>query len=287
VDYAMDHATATGTTPLFVACLRGHEQVVRVLLGAGASVDHATADGDTALYIACHDGHEQVVRVLLGAGATVDHANADGDTPLLVACHEGHEQVVRLLLGAGASVDLADADGDTPLYIACIHGHLGCVQQLSSYGAIRTFADGTTAEENASDSGHEILAAWLVVSRQWSTPLHHLTIISAARARMQLREGANLHVSAAVGAPTPVELAQRMHEAGEAAVGSASQLVLRAARPWSRAEHELFPRAARARALELLLVGHLLACEPRFEGVASAIIDVWVDHVMSFAVRRQ
>ena len=59
-----------------------------------------------------------------------------------------------------------------------------------------------------------------------------------------------------------------------------------AKRPWSTNNHELFPDAARARAVELLLVGHHLSREPQFEGEAQAVVDVWVEHVMPFAVER-
>ena len=77
-----------------------------------------------------------------------------------------------------------------------------------------------------------------------------------------------------------------MHAAGNAPDGSAAHLVLQAAQPWSRATHALFPAASRARAVTLLLLGLRLAREPRFEGEAGAVADVWVEHVLPFAVVR-
>ena len=55
---------------------------------------------------------------------------------------------------------------------------------------------------------------------------------------------------------------------------------LRAAGPWSPATHALFPAAARARAVELLLLGHRHSREPRFETGGRGLFDLWGGHLM-------
>ena len=65
-----------------------------------------------------------------------------------------------------------------------------------------------------------------------------------------------------------------------------SQLVLRAGRAWCPQNHHLYPPAARARAVELLLTGHLLASESRFHGESQSLLDAWVSFVMAHAVQR-
>ena len=51
-------------------------------------------DGATALYAAAREGCEDVVRVLLAAGA--DHEQAEqGATPLFVAAARGHDQLLE------------------------------------------------------------------------------------------------------------------------------------------------------------------------------------------------
>ena len=141
-------------------------------------------------------------------------------------------------------------------------------------------------EDLATARAHDALAAWLVDSRQWSTPLHHLRIVGAARARELLRGGADLHAAAAAGGPTPLSLAQALRAAGEAAEGSAAWLVLQAAEPWGPRTHALFPAAARAFAVEALLLGHQLSRQPRFAGEEGSIVDIWTQLVMPFAVER-
>ena len=65
-----------------------------------------------------------------------------------------------------------------------------------------------------------------------------------------------------------------------------STMVLLAGRDWCPHNHHLFPAAARARAVELLLVGHLLAAQPRFHGESHSLLDAWVTFVMAHAVTR-
>ena len=75
-------------------------------------------------------------------------------------------------------------------------------------------------------------------------------------------------------------------QAGEAFEGTTASLVFAAARPWSRQTHELFPTGARARAMELLLLGHRLSRESRFVGVEVSLLDAWMEIVLPHAVQR-
>ena len=60
--------------------------------------------------IGCSMGRQEVVKVLLEAGADVDKAGEDGVTPLMLAVAGDHEAVVKVLLDAGADVNLADCE---------------------------------------------------------------------------------------------------------------------------------------------------------------------------------
>jgi len=72
--------------------------VVDNLLDAGADVDIQDRDGDTPLHVACNKGNEEIVKLLLLRGANPNVHETDGDTPLHIACEKGYEQVVGLLL---------------------------------------------------------------------------------------------------------------------------------------------------------------------------------------------
>ena len=218
-------------------------------------------------------------------GGAVARAPSTGITPLLVACIEGHTTIVSLLLAHGAAV--TNGCG-APLRMACVLRHTECAQLLSSYAASRTFTDldgsTSTAESVATRCCCHELSAWLILSRQWTTPLHHITIIDGARARTLLRDGADIRAAVDANGPTPLSLAYDMDAAGQAGEGSPANLVLKAAEPWSPSTHALFPHAARVRAVELLLPLHAVAWE-KMRGGGMDAVD-FAHLVMQFAVLR-
>ena len=285
---AVNGAMHGGVTPLYLACRHGHNTIASTLLAHGAEVNQGMDDNFTPLIVACQHGHGTTVSILLEHGAKVNHVTNDGVTPLLVTCLEGHSTIVSTLLAHGAAVNQTMGNGGSPLFIACCQGHTECAQLLSSSskGANRTFADhdGNTAESVTAACGRHELNAWLILSRQWTTPLHHLTIIDTARARTLLRDGADISAAVDAAGPTPLSLANDMGTAGQAGDGSPANLVLKAAEPWSPRTHALFPHPARARAAELLLPLHAVAWE-KMRGGGMDAVD-FAHLVMQFAVLR-
>ena len=180
--------------------------------------------------------------------------------------------------------------GATPLYAACMQGHLDAVQQLCSYGATRTaVVHGRPADvlQVAEAEGFDVIASYLKSSLHWTTPLHHLGVIDAARARCLLRGGASLHVSHGPAGDTPLSLARRLHAARGAENGTAAALVLEAAQPWRPSTHALFPNAARARAVEIVLITHRLSRLWGACGQAGALFEVLMDRVLPELVSRE
>jgi ankyrin repeat protein len=90
---------------LIEAAKRGDVPTTRKLLEGGNS-DLSVADGfgRTALHYAARLGHEDIMRILIEAGAQVDAKDNDGYTPLLRAIQGGDSNfgAVRQLLDAGA-----------------------------------------------------------------------------------------------------------------------------------------------------------------------------------------
>ena len=68
-----------------------------------------------------------------------------------------------------------------------------------------------SAEAVAVLNGHADLAAWLERSGLWSTPLHHLEIIGANRARELLRSGDRLDATGVGDGPTQCIMRQVGH----------------------------------------------------------------------------
>ncbi|KAF2174534.1 hypothetical protein K469DRAFT_506722, partial [Zopfia rhizophila CBS 207.26] len=59
-------------------------------------------------------GHEEIVRVLLKAGAEVNAQGGYYGNALQAASYRGHEEIVRVLLKAGAEVNTEDRHEDNP-----------------------------------------------------------------------------------------------------------------------------------------------------------------------------
>jgi ankyrin repeat protein len=299
---AVDSASEVGRMPLHCACHRGNAEIVSRLLAAGAAVDPGDVDDETPLHLACVNGYSNSASLLLAAGAAVDPADKRGATPLLHACDLGRSETASLLLAAGAAVDHVTEFGATPLSYAIYSGHLHLVQLLSSYGTNRVLPtseeDGLpeeTAEEYATDNGKDEIAAWLASTRQWTTAIHHLPLLGdAARVRLLLRDG-RAALAAADDDAWHSDLLRRIlsmpdelrASAATAPLSPAADLVLRAIEPWSPHNPELFPTAARSRAVTVLLLGHRLSREARFAGEEVAMFDLWRTCVMRFALTRE
>ena len=229
----------------------------------------------TLLTTAAASGQHAAVDLLLKGGASVNATDGYEGTPLLRAARGGHIDCVSTLCEAGAAVDAGDKFDDTPLTEAVVQNHLECAKLLSSYGASRLpDRQGQTPEEIARVEYYKELLEWLQRTRAW-TPLHHLEQLTRARAVALLRGGADVHA----GSPSPLE---RAREVG----GEVSELVVRAAGPWSPEAHELFPAAERERAAAVLRTGYLLAWAPEERAKGAALIDVWRWHVLPHAVER-
>ena len=124
VKLLLTRALPDGLSPLHQACLNGHVEVARLLLDAGAP--HSPFDlysGQTPLHQACKAGHADVAALLLEVGALPEQhsLNSTGHTALHSAAHNGRIELVQLLLAGGAnpSSTCGAAGRSTPLHVAC------------------------------------------------------------------------------------------------------------------------------------------------------------------------
>lgn len=96
-----------GGTALIPACERGHVEVVKALLTTSIDVNHVNRLGWTALLeaILLSDGgtaHQEIVRLLLAAGANPNLPDHNGVTPLRHARQKGYRVISDVLVAAGA-----------------------------------------------------------------------------------------------------------------------------------------------------------------------------------------
>jgi len=101
----VDHPMKNGGTALMVACIGGHVDLVRLLLGYGAAIDREIRVGTTALTMAAFYQQSAVESVLLNNGANTPHLYPHGQIELLLACVDlGQDLGVMLLESADAQM---------------------------------------------------------------------------------------------------------------------------------------------------------------------------------------
>ena len=114
---------------LMEAAGRGHEDCVRTLIGRSADLDLEDVAGKTALDYAIEREQPEVVRLLLGAGAS-------GVAAVHRACWAGDLATVRLLLGIDGSLACCENKyGRTALAAACLAESLRIGEVLLDGGA--------------------------------------------------------------------------------------------------------------------------------------------------------
>ena len=75
-------------TPLLIASIRGHLEMVQWLLDQGADRDARATYGQDALYLASIGDHTAIVSLLLDRGMDINTANDEGWVPMTKAASE-------------------------------------------------------------------------------------------------------------------------------------------------------------------------------------------------------
>ena len=122
-------------TALWIAAVKGHFDVVRLLIEQNAEVDSRTSTNSTPLRAAAFKGHLGIVRCLVENGADVNARKNFNDTLLMVACYKGHLDVASYLVKHGANMNLQDHHGRSCLHYASERGHVQLVCELLALGA--------------------------------------------------------------------------------------------------------------------------------------------------------
>jgi ankyrin repeat protein len=124
-----------------IAAVADDPVTLRTALDIGGNPRNVTSRYDgTALIAAAHLGHDEVVRILIKAGAPLDHVNNLHWTALIESIVLGnggprHVATLKALVEAGASTALTDRGGATPLALAKGRGYAEMVAILQKAGA--------------------------------------------------------------------------------------------------------------------------------------------------------
>ena len=130
-----------GNTPLHVACQRGKQNMVSLLIKASLSNNNlliTNKKGQTPLHLAAASGHKDTAEALLSSvtGSSTHHdlltaTDNEGCTVFHTACSNGHIDVFRYLSSIyPQGVNVMDNRGRSLLHAACEGGDIGTVRTL-------------------------------------------------------------------------------------------------------------------------------------------------------------
>ncbi|XP_065644320.1 ankyrin repeat and SAM domain-containing protein 3 isoform X3 [Hydra vulgaris] len=144
---------------LHTACLIGDYDVVRDFIERQANINKQNLGGWTPLMYASYVGRDNILNLLLEAGAKTEiFAKKDGLTALMLASYCATESIMYFLLQYGAHINARDNNGMTSLFHAVRQGHKSAVKLLLTHGAdlnLGHFQTGLTPLMEAAISGHE------------------------------------------------------------------------------------------------------------------------------------
>ncbi|XP_025115777.1 ankyrin repeat domain-containing protein 27-like isoform X1 [Pomacea canaliculata] len=136
--------TTSGYTPLHMAVLHHHNDLVDLFLQHGTSVNTQNHKKLTALHIAACLRNLPVVVKLLERGAKINIKDINGDTPLHISCANGFVEGVQALIMKGVDVNIINNNGNTPLHEAADHLQTGIIRVLLEAGADPTIRNKLT-----------------------------------------------------------------------------------------------------------------------------------------------
>ncbi|CEL10820.1 hypothetical protein ASPCAL13929 [Aspergillus calidoustus] len=147
-------------TPLFVACTRETNDMVRLLIDLGASTETPYSDGKPLLHKVISEGRpnfNETVTLLLDKNASIEARDRSGSTPLITAVLYYCLDTVKLLLSRNADVEARNNEGFNPLLLAICNDFHQAVRVLLHDGnadASASYPDGDTPLCCAVVGGH-------------------------------------------------------------------------------------------------------------------------------------
>lgn len=90
-------------------------------------------NGYSLFSLACSSGHNNIIELLIKAGADVNHKSDSGNTTLHLICKYNRLETAEILLKHGADLSIKGQYNQTPYEVAQKTGHHAIVTMMDSY----------------------------------------------------------------------------------------------------------------------------------------------------------
>ncbi len=154
----VEMADELGRSPLHLAVIHGHLNIVNVLVKAGAEVNAVDRlKSLTPLHYAAFHNYPKIMLFLLSRGALTDVKDSDGNRPLHFAAANGCRSTVEILLNHQAHPDAWNKDWQTPLHLVALAGtdkkrFFAASDRVDDYLAVTQFLLNAGATANILDA---------------------------------------------------------------------------------------------------------------------------------------
>ena len=121
-----------GRTPIQMAAIRGHTEIVRIL-APFVNILFASPIGGTPLHEAARSGHTEIVKILIPL-TDPNSQDEKGRTPIYWAARRGHTEIVNILaplIALTENPNVPDENGNTPMHEAVCKGYTKIVKILA------------------------------------------------------------------------------------------------------------------------------------------------------------
>lgn len=126
---ANPNVRSMGETPLVCALKKGHNNIVKRLIGSGAQVDNVS------FISVIEAGKSDIAQLFITSGANINACDDNGKTVLMIAVEKFNVSIVNALIEAGADIDAQDRNGQAALIIAVISFNELLTEKLINSGA--------------------------------------------------------------------------------------------------------------------------------------------------------
>lgn len=130
----LNDKTRTGNTLLHLAAKYNHEPIVKYLLEIKVDVNCTDVNGWSAAHYATSFGHLNVLKLLIDKGAAINDSSHESLTLLHLAAGKNYESIVHYLLDNNIDLNYKDQIGFTALHYAALFGHLNILKLLIGRG---------------------------------------------------------------------------------------------------------------------------------------------------------